>query len=48
MIDNGVDATTVSERLGDAVVTVLGTYTRARTKADFTAADLFGTLYAEE
>lgn len=48
MIDNGVDAKTVSERLGNSVATVLGTYTRARTEADRHAADLLGRLYAEE
>ncbi len=30
MIDASIDAKTVSERLGDSVATVLGTYTRAR------------------
>jgi len=48
MIDNGVDAKTVSERLGNSVATVLGTYTRARTEADREAAELLGRLYAEE
>jgi integrase len=48
MIDSGVDAKTVSERLGNSVATVLGTYTRARTKADREAADLLGRLYAAE
>ena len=38
LIDRGVDAKTVSERLGNSVVTVLGTYTRARTAADRGAA----------
>jgi integrase len=47
MIDNGVDARTVSERLGNSVATVLGTYTRARTEADRNAAELMGRLYAE-
>jgi integrase len=47
MIDTGVDAKTVSERLGNSVVTVLGTYTRARTAADRKAADLMGRLYAD-
>ncbi len=47
MIDNGIDARTVSERLGNSVATVLGTYTRARTTADRNAADLMGRLYAE-
>ncbi len=44
MIDAGVDAKTVSERLGNSVATVLGTYTRARSKADRSAADLIGHL----
>lgn len=44
MIDNGVDARTVSERLGNSVTTVLGTYTRARSAADRSAADLMGNL----
>ena len=48
MIDNGVDAKTVSERLGNSVATVLGTYTRARTEADRDAADLLGRLYADD
>lgn len=48
MIDNGVDAKTVSERLGNSVATVLGTYTRARTEADRDAAELLGRLYADE
>jgi integrase len=48
MIDNGVDAKTVSERLGNSVATVLGTYTRARTEADREAAELLGRLYADE
>jgi integrase len=48
MIDNGVDPKTVSERLGNSVATVLGTYTRARTEADRAAAELLGRLYAEE
>ena len=48
MIDSGVDAKTVSERLGNSVATVLGTYTWARTKADREAADLLGRLYAAE
>jgi integrase len=48
MIDNGVDAKTVSERLGNSVATVLGTYTRQRTEADRNAADLLGRLYAED
>jgi integrase len=47
MIDHGVDAKTVSERLGNSVATVLGTYTRARTEADRHAADLLGALYPE-
>jgi integrase len=47
MIDNGIDAKTVSERLGNSVATVLGTYTRARTAADRNAADLMGRLYAD-
>jgi integrase len=45
MIDAGVDAKTVSERLGNSVTTVLSTYTRARTAADRAAADLMGSLY---
>jgi integrase len=45
MIDAGVDAKTVSERLGNSVTTVLTTYTRARTAADRAAADLMGSLY---
>ena len=48
MIDSGVDAKTVSERLGNSVATVLGTYTRARTEADRAAAEILGGLYAEE
>jgi hypothetical protein len=44
MIDAGVDAKTVSERLGNSVTTVLTTYTRART-ADRAAADLMGSIY---
>jgi integrase len=44
MIDAGVDAKTVSERLGNSVATVLSTYTRARSTADRTAADLMGQL----
>ena len=48
MIDSGVDAKTVSERLGNSVATVLGTYTRARAEADRDAADLLGRLYATE
>jgi len=48
MIDNGVDAKTVSERLGNSVATVLGTYTQARTEADRDAADLLGRLYADD
>jgi len=47
MIDNGIDAKTVSERLGNSVATVLGTYTRARTAADRNAAELLGRLYAD-
>ena len=47
MIDNGIDARTVSERLGNSVATVLGTYTRARTAADRNAAELMGRLYAD-
>ncbi len=45
MIDRGVDAKTVSERLGNSVATVLTTYTRARTEADAAAAELMGSLY---
>ena len=45
MIDAGVDAKTVSERLGNSVTTVLTTYTRARTAADRAAADLMGSIY---
>ena len=45
MIDQGVDAKTVSERLGNSVATVLGTYTRARSAADREAAELLGRLY---
>ena len=48
MIDNGVDAKTVSERLGNSVATVLGTHTRARTEADRHAADLLGRRYADD
>jgi integrase len=44
MIDAGVDAKTVSERLGNSVTTVLTTYTRARTAADRAAAELMGSL----
>jgi len=47
MIDNGIDARTVSERLGNSVATVLGTSTRARTAADRNAAELMGRLYAD-
>ena len=47
MIDHGIDAKTVSERLGNSVATVLGTYTRARTDADRDAANLLGSLYAD-
>jgi integrase len=47
MIDNSVEARTVSERLGNSVATILGTYTRARTAADRNAAELMGRLYAE-
>jgi len=47
MIDAGIDAKTVSERLGNSVTTVLTTYTRARTAADRAAADLMGSLYDE-
>jgi len=45
MIDAGIDAKTVSERLGNWVTTVLTTYTRARTAADRAAADLMGSIY---
>jgi len=45
MIDAGIDAKTVSERLGNSVATVLTTYTRARTAADRAAADLMGSIY---
>ncbi|MEO5679885.1 MAG: tyrosine-type recombinase/integrase [Acidimicrobiales bacterium] len=45
MIDAGIDAKTVSERLGNSVTTVLTTYTRARTAADRAAADLMGSIY---
>ncbi len=48
MIDNGVDPKTVSERLGNSVATVLGTYTRRRTEADRNAADVLGQLYSDE
>ena len=48
MIDQGVDAKTVSERLGNSVATVLGTYTRARSAADREAAEMLGRLYAED
>ncbi len=48
MIDHGVGAKTVSERLGNSVATVLGTYTRARTEADRDAAEMLGRLYADE
>lgn len=44
LIDAGVDPKTVSERLGNSVSTVLGTYTRARTSADRSAAELMGGL----
>ena len=47
MIDHGIDPKTVSERLGNSVATVLGTYTRARTDADRDAANLLGSLYAD-
>ena len=47
LIDRGVDAKTVSDRLGNSVATVLGTYTRARTAADRSAADLIGGLLDE-
>jgi site-specific recombinase XerD len=40
LIDRGVDAKTVSERLGNSVATVLGTYTRARSSADRQAASI--------
>ena len=40
LIDRGVDAKTVSERLGNSVATVLGTYTRARSAADRQAASI--------
>jgi len=45
MTDAGIDAKTVSERLGNSVTTVLTTYTRARTAADRAAADLMGSIY---
>src|SRR5690606_17684560 len=38
LIDHGVDPKTVSERLGNSVVTVLSTYTRVRRDADRSAA----------
>jgi integrase len=44
LIDQGVDPRTVSERLGNSVTTVLGTYTRARSSADRSAADMMGSL----
>jgi integrase len=44
LIDRGVDPRTVSERLGNSVTTVLGTYTRARTSADRSAAEVIGNL----
>ncbi len=44
LIDAGVDPKTVSERLGNSVSTVLGTYTRARASADRSAANLMGSL----
>jgi integrase len=44
LIDHGVDAKTVSERLGNSVATVLSTYTRARSSADRSAADYLGQL----
>ena len=47
LIDRGVDAKTVSDRLGNSVATVLGTYTRARSEADRSAADLIGSLLDE-
>ncbi len=45
LIDKGVDAKTVSDRLGNSVTTVLSTYTRARTSADRSAADLMGSIF---
>ncbi len=45
LIDKGVDAKTVSDRLGNSVTTVLSTYTRARTSADRSAADLMGKMF---
>lgn len=45
MIDRGVDAKTVSERLGNSVATVLTTYTRPRSKADLGAANRMGGIY---
>jgi integrase len=47
LIDSGVDPKTVSDRLGNSVATVLGTYTRARSAADRSAADLIGGLLDE-
>lgn len=43
MIDAGIDAKTVSDRLGNSVATVLSTYTRARSEADRAAAEVMGT-----
>ncbi len=48
MIDKGIDAKTVSDRLGNSVTTVLSTYTRARTSADRSAADLMGSMFDEQ
>ena len=48
LIDHGVDAKTVSERLGNSVATVLSTYTRARSSADRAAADFLATLVDSE
>lgn len=48
LIDHGVDAKTVSERLGNSVATVLSTYTRARSTADRSAADFMGDLVDAE
>ena len=42
MIDAGIDAKTVSDRLGNSVATVLSTYTRARSEADRAAAEIMG------
>jgi integrase len=48
LIDHGVDAKTVSERLGNSVATVLSTYTRARSSADRSAADYLGNLVDQD